>query len=86
MKGLLRGFRYISQIFGEYLNFSLNPRFFFSSEFSHVNMMLNNRKAFDNFAEDEKEPEMQIGLPTDVKHVAHIGMDGPSANKPSWVC
>ncbi|XVF38490.1 hypothetical protein REPUB_Repub20aG0106600 [Reevesia pubescens] len=28
---------------------------------------------------------MQIGLPTDVKHVAHIGMDGPSANKPSWM-
>ncbi|XWS13877.1 hypothetical protein CRYUN_Cryun36dG0076500 [Craigia yunnanensis] len=34
---------------------------------------------------DEKEPEMQIGLPTDVKHVAHIGMDGPSANKPTWM-
>ncbi|KAK6254738.1 hypothetical protein SCA6_016043 [Theobroma cacao] len=49
MKGLLRGFRYISHMF------------------------------------DEKEPEMQIGLPTDVKHVAHIGMDGPSANKPSWM-
>ncbi|KAA3480877.1 CRIB domain-containing protein RIC5-like [Gossypium australe] len=49
MKGLLRGLKYISQIF-----------------------------------EDEKEPEMQIGNPTDVKHVAHIGMDGPSANKPSW--
>ncbi|MBA0629007.1 hypothetical protein Godav_023631 [Gossypium davidsonii] len=28
---------------------------------------------------------MQIGNPTDVKHVAHIGMDGPSANKPSWM-
>ncbi|XVE65801.1 hypothetical protein DITRI_Ditri08aG0028500 [Diplodiscus trichospermus] len=28
---------------------------------------------------------MQIGLPTDVKHVAHIGMDGPSATKPSWM-
>ncbi|KAG4179506.1 hypothetical protein ERO13_A10G109700v2 [Gossypium hirsutum] len=50
MKGLLRGLKYISQIF-----------------------------------EDEKEPEMQIGNPTDVKHVAHIGMDGPSANKPSWM-
>ncbi|KAF5738557.1 hypothetical protein HS088_TW13G01457 [Tripterygium wilfordii] len=33
----------------------------------------------------EKEPEMQIGLPTDVKHVAHIGWDGPSANTPSWM-
>ncbi|KAL6954537.1 WD40 repeat protein [Sarracenia purpurea var. burkii] len=28
---------------------------------------------------------MQIGHPTDVKHVAHIGMDGPSANTPSWM-
>ncbi|WVZ62926.1 hypothetical protein U9M48_012616 [Paspalum notatum var. saurae] len=29
---------------------------------------------------DGKEPEMQIGFPTDVKHVAHIGWDGPGAN------
>ncbi|KAG6719124.1 hypothetical protein I3842_04G187600 [Carya illinoinensis] len=53
MKGLLKGLRYISQI-------------------------------FDN----EKEPEMKIGHPTDVKHVAHIGWDGPSvnsANSPSWI-
>lgn len=28
---------------------------------------------------------MQIGYPTDVKHVAHIGWDGPSVNPPSWV-
>ncbi|KAE8662337.1 CRIB domain-containing protein RIC3 [Hibiscus syriacus] len=28
---------------------------------------------------------MQIGNPTDVKHVAHIGMDGPAASKPSWM-
>lgn len=28
---------------------------------------------------------MQIGFPTDVKHVAHIGSDGPAANTPSWV-
>ncbi|KAB5537661.1 hypothetical protein DKX38_015194 [Salix brachista] len=49
VKGLLRGLRYISQIF------------------------------------DEKEQEMQIGLPTDVKHVAHIGWDGPSENPPSWM-
>jgi len=34
---------------------------------------------------DGKEPEMQIGYPTDVKHVAHIGWDGPSINSPSWV-
>ncbi|KAE9612217.1 putative CRIB domain-containing protein [Lupinus albus] len=50
VKGILRGFRYISQI-------------------------------FDN----EKEKEIQIGNPTDVKHVAHIGWDGPSVNTPSWM-
>lgn len=38
-----------------------------------------------NVVEDEKEPEMQIGIPTDVKHVAHIGWEGPSATTPSWV-
>ncbi|KAL0912992.1 hypothetical protein M5K25_016421 [Dendrobium thyrsiflorum] len=48
MKGLLKGLRYISQIF-------------------------------------EEEKEMQIGYPTDVKHVAHFGCDGPSANAPSWM-
>ncbi|OIW11255.1 hypothetical protein TanjilG_28346 [Lupinus angustifolius] len=40
VKGLLKGLRFISQIF-----------------------------------ETEKEPEIEIGLPTDVKHVAHIGVD-----------
>ncbi|XP_066399036.1 CRIB domain-containing protein RIC7-like [Miscanthus floridulus] len=43
---------------------------------------------------DGKEPEMQIGFPTDVKHVAHIGWDGPGSNNnnnnnaggaPSWM-
>ncbi|KAG0494088.1 hypothetical protein HPP92_005082 [Vanilla planifolia] len=34
---------------------------------------------------DSKEQEMQIGYPTDVKHVAHIGWDGPSENPPSWM-
>ena len=33
-----------------------------------------------------KEREMEIGYPTDVKHVAHIGWDGPSGSAPSWVC
>ncbi|KAI4324606.1 hypothetical protein MLD38_030077 [Melastoma candidum] len=50
MKGLLKGLRYISQI-------------------------------FDN----EKEPEIVIGNPTDVKHVAHIGWEGPSVASPSWM-
>ncbi|RXH99374.1 hypothetical protein DVH24_011699 [Malus domestica] len=32
-----------------------------------------------------KEREMEIGCPTDVKHVAHIGWDGPSESAPSWM-
>ncbi|XP_075500831.1 CRIB domain-containing protein RIC6-like [Primulina tabacum] len=51
MKSLMKGLRYISQIFDE-----------------------------------EKEAEMKIGFPTDVKHVAHIGWDGSSNNDaPSWM-
>ncbi|KAM3343698.1 CRIB domain-containing protein RIC10 isoform X2 [Capsicum galapagoense] len=38
---------------------------------------------FNNFA--VKEMELEIGCPTDVKHVAHIGCDGPSGNAPSWM-
>ncbi|KAB2071121.1 hypothetical protein ES319_A08G202100v1, partial [Gossypium barbadense] len=53
MKGLLKGLRYISQIFDD----------------------------------EDQQPEMQIGLPTDVKHIAHIGADGPyvNSNAPSWM-
>ncbi|KAM0881135.1 hypothetical protein ACQ4PT_033146 [Festuca glaucescens] len=35
-----------------------------------------------------KEQEMDIGYPTDVKHVAHIGWDSPTgsaASSPSWM-
>jgi len=32
-----------------------------------------------------KEHEMEIGYPTDVKHVAHIGWDSASVNAPSWM-
>ncbi|CAN8257531.1 unnamed protein product [Cochlearia groenlandica] len=53
MKSLLKGLRYISQVF-----------------------------------ESAKEEEIEIGNPTDVKHVAHIGWDGPSSNPntaPTWM-
>ncbi|KAF7808717.1 structural maintenance of chromosomes protein 4 [Senna tora] len=33
---------------------------------------------------EKEEDENEIGFPTDVKPVAHIGMDGPSAKAPSW--
>ncbi|KAG8385708.1 hypothetical protein BUALT_Bualt03G0073300 [Buddleja alternifolia] len=32
-----------------------------------------------------KEREIEIGYPTDVKHVAHIGWDGHSGSAPSWM-
>ncbi|KAI4342925.1 hypothetical protein MLD38_027488 [Melastoma candidum] len=32
-----------------------------------------------------KEREMEIGNPTDVKHLAHIGWDGHSGSAPSWM-
>ncbi|KAK8612488.1 hypothetical protein V6N13_092603 [Hibiscus sabdariffa] len=32
-----------------------------------------------------KEREMEIGNPTDVKHVAHIGVDHSSTIAPSWM-
>lgn len=32
-----------------------------------------------------REREMEIGYPTDVKHVAHIGWDGPSVGGPTWM-
>ncbi|KAK2419866.1 CRIB domain-containing protein RIC6 [Trifolium repens] len=32
-----------------------------------------------------KEKEIEIGSPTDVKHVAHIGWDGPNGNGPTWM-
>ncbi|KAH7857987.1 hypothetical protein Vadar_018669 [Vaccinium darrowii] len=32
-----------------------------------------------------KEHEIEIGYPTDVKHVAHIGWDGPSGGAPTWM-
>ncbi|KAI4298650.1 hypothetical protein L6164_032184 [Bauhinia variegata] len=49
MKGIYKGFKYITQIFVV------------------------------------KEREMEIGYPTDVKHVAHIGWDGPPGSGPSWM-
>ncbi|THU50739.1 hypothetical protein C4D60_Mb06t23490 [Musa balbisiana] len=33
----------------------------------------------------DKEHEMEIGYPTDVKHVAHIGWDNGPGYSPSWM-
>lgn len=82
MKGLLKGLRYITQIFGESLIvFSINMKRSLLFPVSQVNIW---RDDIHSIADEEKEQEMQIGFPTDVKHVAHIGSDGP-ATTPSWV-
>ncbi|KAJ4824374.1 hypothetical protein Tsubulata_034883 [Turnera subulata] len=72
VKGLMRGLRYISQIFAT------------NVEIEHLYE--------EAGLSDEKEKEIEIGFPTDVKHVAHIGWDGPSNanttgtnNNPSWM-
>lgn len=53
-----------------------------------VKGLMRGLKYFSNMFE-EKEKEIEIGFPTDVKHVAHIGWDGPSVNSnnnnPSWM-
>ncbi|KAL4558651.1 hypothetical protein LXL04_036852 [Taraxacum kok-saghyz] len=35
--------------------------------------------------EEEEEEEIQIGQPTDVKHLAHIGSDAGVEESPSWM-
>ncbi|KAK4439311.1 CRIB domain-containing protein RIC10 [Sesamum alatum] len=49
MKGIYKGFKYMTQIFVV------------------------------------KDREIEIGCPTDVQHVAHIGWDGQSGSAPSWM-
>ncbi|OMO72950.1 PAK-box/P21-Rho-binding protein [Corchorus olitorius] len=39
--------------------------------------------AYKDMEECEIEKEMEIGLPTDVKHVTHIGLDGSASSSPS---
>ncbi|KAK4771214.1 hypothetical protein SAY87_031746 [Trapa incisa] len=50
-----------------------------------VKGILKGLKYISNIFEEGEEQEMVIGLPTDVKHVAHIGMDGPSDAPPTWM-
>ncbi|XP_020210700.1 CRIB domain-containing protein RIC3 [Cajanus cajan] len=37
------------------------------------------------FDEEEENKEIQIGFPTDVKHLAHIGCENAVAATPSWM-
>uniref|UniRef100_A0A1J3IQP6 CRIB domain-containing protein RIC9 n=1 Tax=Noccaea caerulescens TaxID=107243 RepID=A0A1J3IQP6_NOCCA len=44
-------------------------------------------KSFKCFSDvfEVKEDEMEIGYPTDVRHVSHIGWDSSSSSAPSWL-
>ncbi|KAL1221763.1 CRIB domain-containing protein RIC10 [Cardamine amara subsp. amara] len=37
------------------------------------------------FAVEKEREEIEIGFPTDVKHVAHIGWEGSSGSAPGWM-
>lgn len=62
----------------------------FSLSKSHISSKLQRliksfRALSQLFVYKDEEEEMQIGYPTDVKHVAHIGWDGPSGTGKSWM-
>jgi hypothetical protein len=65
--------------------------FTFSLSKSHISSKLQRLiKSFRALSQifvykEEEGEEMQIGYPTDVKHVAHIGWDGPSGTGKSWM-
>ncbi|CAH9082338.1 unnamed protein product [Cuscuta europaea] len=42
-------------------------------------------KYISNIFVKDREIEIEIGGPTDVKHVAHIGWDGQAGNAPTWM-
>ncbi|XP_048131996.1 CRIB domain-containing protein RIC10-like isoform X3 [Rhodamnia argentea] len=71
IKGIYKSFKYISQIFGESNGSSC--------------FVIDYLKMGGIRSVVLKEREMEIGYPTDVKHVSHIGWDGPSGNGPSWM-
>lgn len=53
-----------------------------------VNRLIKRFKRFSQLLvykdeEEEVETEMEIGLPTDVKHITHIGLDGSTAINPT---
>lgn len=82
MKGIYKGFKYtLSQIFGR----KCAPIFMKYIFASLVIIYIEENFVFVLVVVKE-DREMEIGNPTDVKHVAHIGWEGPSGSAPTWVC
>ena len=87
MKGVFKGLKVISQIFGMQYSSSLDSEDLGSVAqllcFSFIHPFVGH-----TMIAVVKEQELEIGFPTDVKHVAHIGWDSPTGSastSPSWV-
>ncbi|KAM3234320.1 CRIB domain-containing protein RIC6 [Capsicum annuum] len=50
-----------------------------------VKGLLKGLRYISHVFDDDKKKDMQIGFPTDVQHVAHVGWDGKSVDNPSWM-
>jgi len=82
IKGICKGsFKYISQIFGNFYNLILKL-LFVGRLLSEMWLSILGEIWLLAVV---KERELEIGYPTDVKHVAHIGCDGLNGTAPSWV-
>ncbi|XP_042447932.1 CRIB domain-containing protein RIC10-like [Zingiber officinale] len=79
VKGLFRGFKHISKIFCKCFNW-LCCYF----PFVILNLCFSPSLVSSGLVA-AKEDEMEIGHPTDVKHVAHIGGHCDSVHSPSWM-
>lgn len=88
-KGILRPIQFITKIFGTELDRTNLSLLFFSFYTEHTLQPSTFSKSkipsFIFLDSKEEEIEIQIGLPTDVKHLAHIGFHGPETTGPSWV-
>lgn len=78
-----KGVKYLSQMLGNLLVSIYDIPFLFISFFHSIFFI-----SFGTISVvRERELEFEIGHPTEVKHVAHIGADGiGNADPPSWVC
>lgn len=56
-----------------------------ANEFQYIYLHIRKKLKDKNFPDEDEEQEIEIGFPTDVKHLAHIGCEDEKTNKPSWV-
>ncbi|KAL3572862.1 hypothetical protein D5086_026766 [Populus alba] len=101
MHKLIRGIKTLSQVFGFRYSVFMLSRFvsIFLLVFYHSHVCINaahmfltppsaRNAAYKEEDEELMEREMEIGYPTDVKHVTHIGLDGTTMTNPikGWDC